>query len=98
MFRTAATRFARSVPRHRKPEFATSENSGLDCEKFHERPGRAGWPRSTAEKCGREKCAKEWPRNVMEQRDRQGLWNGFGTALTRAFELALIPIVFGLLG
>ena len=34
----------------------------------------------------------------MEQRDRQELWNGFGTTLTRAFEFALTPVVFGLLG
>ena len=34
----------------------------------------------------------------IEQRDRQGLWNGYGTTLTRAFEFALTPIVFGLLG
>ena len=34
----------------------------------------------------------------MEQRERQVLWNGFGTTLTRAFEFALTPVVFGLLG
>ncbi len=31
-------------------------------------------------------------------RDKQELNNGFGTALSRAFELVLTPIVFGLLG
>src|SRR4051794_41981712 len=54
MSRTATTRFARSVPRHRKPEFATSENSGLDCEKFHERPGRSHRLTSAAKECAKE--------------------------------------------
>ena len=34
----------------------------------------------------------------MEQRDRQELWNGFGRTLSRAFELVLTPVLFGLGG
>lgn len=34
----------------------------------------------------------------MEQRDRRGLWQGFGEGLTQGFELALTPVVFALLG
>lgn len=34
----------------------------------------------------------------MDLRDRQDLYNGFGNGLSRAFELALTPAVFGGLG
>lgn len=34
----------------------------------------------------------------MDLRDRQDLYNGFGDGLSRAFELALTPAVFGGLG
>ena len=34
----------------------------------------------------------------MELRDRQELWNGFGRSLSRAFEMALTPVIFGLGG
>ena len=34
----------------------------------------------------------------MDLRDRQELYNGFGDGLARAFELAVTPAVFGLLG
>ena len=34
----------------------------------------------------------------MDLRDRQDLYNGFGDGLSRAFELALTPAVFGALG
>lgn len=34
----------------------------------------------------------------MEQRDQQELWNGFGRTFSRAFELVLTPVLFGLGG
>ena len=34
----------------------------------------------------------------MDLRDRQELYNGFGDGLARAFELAVTPGVFGVLG
>ena len=34
----------------------------------------------------------------MDLRDRQAMYNGFGDALARAFELVLTPAVFGFLG
>lgn len=34
----------------------------------------------------------------MDLRDRQDLYNGFGNGLSRAFELALTPAIFGGLG
>ena len=34
----------------------------------------------------------------MDLRDRQDLFNGFGNGLSRAFELALTPAIFGGLG
>ena len=34
----------------------------------------------------------------MDLRDRQDLYNGFGNGLSRAFELAATPAVFGVLG
>ena len=34
----------------------------------------------------------------MDLRDRRDLYNGFGDGLARAFELAVTPAIFGLLG
>ena len=34
----------------------------------------------------------------MDLRDRQAMYNGFGDALARAFELVLTPAVFGFFG
>lgn len=36
--------------------------------------------------------------NVDERDERGRLWSGFGDALTRAFEFAVIGTLFGLLG
>ncbi|HVF74410.1 MAG TPA: AtpZ/AtpI family protein [Acidimicrobiales bacterium] len=34
----------------------------------------------------------------MDKRDARGLYNGFGNGLSRAFELAVTPAVFGGIG
>ena len=34
----------------------------------------------------------------MDVRDRRDLYNGFGDGLSRAFELAVTPVVFGFFG
>lgn len=34
----------------------------------------------------------------MELREQRHLYNGFGNALSRAFELVVTPLLFGLLG
>lgn len=34
----------------------------------------------------------------MDVRDKRDLYNGFGTTLSRAFELVVTPLVFALLG
>ena len=34
----------------------------------------------------------------MDLRDRQATWNGFGNALSQAFEIVATPVLFGLFG
>jgi hypothetical protein len=34
----------------------------------------------------------------MDLRDKRDLYNGFGDGLSRAFEFAITPVVFGLVG
>ena len=37
-------------------------------------------------------------RGVVDLQERRELYNGFGNGLSRAFELALAPLIFGFLG